>query len=98
MILFFNITYHLLLRHRSTAVYCKWIKICRFRQCNGRLRIVCKTAAAASMADEEAAYKCEYLDLAEDADPQVTNWLPRPGMAKVSIARWSKQTMMRRQR
>eukprot|EP00953_Heterococcus_sp_UTEX-ZZ885_P028894 15399-Heterococcus_DN1.PRE.1 len=41
------------------------------------------------MADEKAAYKCEYLDLAEDADPQVTNWLPRPGMAKVRMVTYA---------
>jgi hypothetical protein len=46
------------------------------------------------MADEEAAYKCEYLDLAEDADPQVTNWLPRPGMAKVSLADAAKRAQL----
>ncbi|CAM9356203.1 unnamed protein product, partial [Choristocarpus tenellus] len=36
------------------------------------------------MADEEVEYRAEYLDTPEDAEPEVTNWLPRPGKAKVT--------------
>jgi hypothetical protein len=33
--------------------------------------------------EEEVAYRCEYTDVAEDAEPEVHNWLPRPGKAQV---------------
>ncbi|KAG5187830.1 radial spoke protein 10 [Tribonema minus] len=36
------------------------------------------------MAEQEAEYKCEYTDVAEDAEPQVHNWLPRAGKALVT--------------
>ncbi|CAM9299362.1 unnamed protein product [Ascophyllum nodosum] len=36
------------------------------------------------MDDEEGEYKAEYLDTAEDEDPEVTNWLPRSGKARVT--------------
>ncbi|CAM9296018.1 unnamed protein product, partial [Laminaria digitata] len=38
------------------------------------------------MGDEEEEYKAEYLDTAEDAEPEVANWLPRAGKAKVIYA------------
>ncbi|CAN0479102.1 unnamed protein product [Ectocarpus sp. 12 AP-2014] len=41
------------------------------------------------MGDEEVEYKAEYLDTAEDAEPEVANWLPRPGKAKVTYAEGS---------
>ena len=36
------------------------------------------------MGDEEQEFKVEYLDVAEDAEPEVKNWLARPGKARVT--------------
>ncbi|CAM9230253.1 unnamed protein product [Chrysoparadoxa australica] len=39
--------------------------------------------------DEEVQYKAEYVDVPEGEESQVTNWLPRPGKAKVTYANGS---------
>ncbi|CAM9198753.1 unnamed protein product [Discosporangium mesarthrocarpum] len=38
------------------------------------------------MGDDEAEYKAEYLDIPEDAEPEIANWLPRPGKARITYA------------